>query len=295
MPVIDLRLLKTFLTVLETGTYSQAAIELDYAQSTVTKHMQLLEGAYHGTKLLRRQGTRMVPTEEGLALQRYAEQILQLYEASRREIVSPEKRVIRIGATNTLADTYLPLAISQLKAACPDTAIRLTNGNPQFLYALLRSGQLDAMFIIDTQCRYQGFAVRRIRQESMVVAVPPLHPLSKKDAASFDDIRDESFILTENGCSYRKILVNEFSRHGLSPRIVMELDSTQAIKQAILQKYGIGFLPALLLRRPDLLTPVPFHTEYAPACSWIVYAPNATCTRPLMDRIADTILQAYPE
>lgn len=88
--MIDLRLLKTFLTVLETGTYSQAAVKLDYAQSTVTKHMQLLEGAYHGTKLLRRQGARMVPTAEGLALQRYAEQILQLYEASCRDI-APRK------------------------------------------------------------------------------------------------------------------------------------------------------------------------------------------------------------
>ena len=75
----------------------------------------------------------------------------------------------------------------------------------------------------------------------------------------------------------------------------MELDSTQAIKQAVLQKYGIGFLPALLLHRSDLLTPVPFYTEYAPACSWIVYAPNGICTRPLMEHIADIILQAYPE
>ncbi len=89
--MIDLRLLKAFMTVLETGTYSQAAVELDYAQSTVTKHMQLLEGAYHGTKLLWRQGARMVPTEEDLALQRYAEQILQLYEVSCRDIAPPRK------------------------------------------------------------------------------------------------------------------------------------------------------------------------------------------------------------
>lgn len=294
--MIDLRLLKTFMTVLETGTYSQAAVELDYAQSTVTKHMQLLEGAYHGTKLLRRQDARMVPTEEGLALQRYAEQILQLYEASCRDIAPPpEKRVIRIGATNTLADTYLPLAISQLKAACPDITIHLTNGNPQFLYALLRSGQLDVMFVIDTQCRYRDFSVRRIRREPMVIAVPPLHPLSKKGIVSFDDIRDEAFILTENGCSYRKLLLNEFSKHGRSPRIVMELDSAQAIKQAILQKYGIGFLPALVVHRTDLLVPIPFRSEHAPACSWIVYAPNGVCTPSLMDRIADSVLQVYPE
>ena len=257
--------------------------------------MQLLEGAYHGTKLLRRQGARMVPTAEGLALQRYAEQILQLYEASCRDIAPPEKRVIRIGATNTLADTYLPLAISQLKAACPDITIHLTNGNPQFLYGLLRSGQLDATFVIDTQCRYRDFSVRQIRQEPMVIAVPPLHPLSKKDTVSFDDIQDESFILTENGCSYRKLLLNEFSKHGLSPRIVMELDNAQAIKQAILQKYGIGFLPALVVCRTDLLVPIPFRSEYAPAYSWIVYAPNGVCAQPLVDRIADSVLQVYPE
>ena len=292
--MLDLQLLKTFLTVLETGNYSNAALQLDYAQSTVTKHMQLLEGAYQGTKLLQRQGNRMVPTEQGLVLQRYAVRMLQLYEDSRSELILSQRRTIRIGTIHALSETYLPVVIRQIKAAYPQLNIHLTNGSPPFLHAQLRSGQLDAIFLVDTRRRYDGFTVREIRQEPLVVVTPRKHPLAGRESVSFEDIRDQQFILTQNGCSFRKFLLREFSGRGQTPRIVMELDSMQAIRQAVAQRYGVGFMPALLAAEDDDLCSIPFAGGHAPIRSMMIYAQNDLLTPPFMDRLADAITAVFP-
>ena len=292
--MLDLQLLKTFLTVLETGNYSNAALQLDYAQSTVTKHMQLLEGAYQGTKLLQRQGNRMVPTEQGLVLQRYAVRMLQLYEDSRSELILSQRRTIRIGTIHALSETYLPVVIRQIKAAYPQLNIHLTNGSPPFLHAQLRSGQLDAIFLVDTRRRYDGFTVREIRQEPLVVVTPRRHPLAGRESVSFEDIRDQQFILTQNGCSFRKFLLREFSGRGQTPRIVMELDSMQAIRQAVAQRYGVGFMPALLAAEDDDLCSIPFAGGHAPIRSMMIYAQNDLLTPPFMDRLADAITAVFP-
>ena len=292
--MLDLQLLKTFLTVLETGNYSNAALQLDYAQSTVTKHMQLLEGAYQGTKLLQRQGNRMVPTEQGLVLQRYAVRMLQLYEDSRSELILSQRRTIRIGTIHALSETYLPVVIRQIKAAYPQLNIHLTNGSPPFLHAQLRSGQLGAIFLVDTRRRYDGFTVREIRQEPLVVVMPRRHPLAGRESVSFEDIRDQQFILTQNGCSFRKFLLREFSGRGQTPRIVMELDSMQAIRQAVAQRYGVGFMPALLAAEDDDLCSIPFAGGHAPIRSMMIYAQNDLLTPPFMDRLADAITAVFP-
>lgn len=292
--MLDLQLLKTFLTVLEAGNYSNAALALDYAQSTVTKHMQLLEGAYQGTKLLQRQGNRMVPTEQGLVLQRYAIQMLQLYDASRGELIESQRRTIRIGTIYALSETYLPVVIQQIRKTYPDLNIQLTNGSPPFLHAQLRSGQLDVIFIIDTRRRYDGFAVREIQPEPLVVVTPQEHPLAGKASVSFEDLSDQPFILAQNGCSFRKFLLREFAAHGQTPRIVMELDSIQAIRQAVAQRCGVGFMPAVLMANDNTLWSIPFADGHAPIRSMAVYAQNDLLTPVFMDHLAEAILRTFP-
>lgn len=293
--MLDLQLLKTYLAVLETGTYSGAALQLDYAPSTVTKHMQLLESNYQGAKLLQRQGNRMLPTEQGEVLRRYAVQLIQLYEASQCEVTGAENRTLRIGTTYALSESYLPIAIRQIVKLHPNVNIHLTNGNPRILHDMLKSGQVDAMFIIDSRCRYDGFSVQCLREETMVVAIPPNPVLAEKKATCFDDIKKERFILTADGCSIRRYLLDEFSHHVQVPCIGMELDSINAIKQAVMHQQGIGFMPAILGSDSKELVYIPYTDGHEKVHSMIVYEKNGLCTPKLMKQIADAVLAHFPQ
>lgn len=218
--MIDLQLFKTFLAVLETGSYSAAARKLDYAQPAVTKHIRQLEEAYGGVKLLERQGSRMVPTGAGQGLQSYAAQLLELYEESRRAVSAAGPRTIRLGATYALSQRGIPAAIQRIRALEPGAVLHLTNGNPEVLYRLLRGGQLDLIFVIDRPQSGQGFEAKTIRREETAVLLPPGHPLAGRPSVSFEDIRDERLILTEEGCCFRRLLLEVFAARRKTPNIV---------------------------------------------------------------------------
>lgn len=259
--MIDLQLFKTFLAVLETGSFSASARKLDYAQPAVTKHIRQLEEAYGGVKLLERQGNRMVLTGAGQGLQSYAAQLLELYEESRRAVSAAGPRTIRLGATYALSQRGVPAAIQRIRALEPGAVLHLTNGNPEVLYRLLRGGQLDLIFVIDRPQSGQGFEAKTIRREETAVLLPPGHPLAGRPSVSFEDIRDERLILTEEGCCFRRLLLEVFAARRKSPNIVMELDSIPAIRHAVSRRQGVGFLPEILAEQNGDLTAVPFAGE----------------------------------
>lgn len=284
---MDLQLMKTFLTVLEVGNYSNAAIHLDYSQSTITSQIQKLENAYGGIKLLERKGNLMIPTASGDILREYATQLIELYEKSKDEIIGAKSKALRIGTINSLSNTYLPLVIQEIKNIHPDINIRLFNGTQKLLYPMLSSGSLDMMFILDTIHEFNGFNHEQIKKEILVIATSKDHPLARKSSVCFDDIKNENFILTEDGCNYRKLLLEAFKKNACNPKIAMELDSIESIKQAILDKWGIGFLPSFLIKPSDPLIPLEFKGIHTDFYSQVVYTQNEKCTPSFIKKIIE--------
>src|SRR5438067_2080200 len=102
---MDLRHLRSFVTVVRTGGFAAAARELDYAQSTITLHMNELEREL-GAPLLRRERRAMVTTEAGAALARYAREMLRLGDDARSAVAAyaaGRRGSVRLGAIEPAA------------------------------------------------------------------------------------------------------------------------------------------------------------------------------------------------
>lgn len=69
---MELRQLKTFALIAKLGSFVQAADRLEYAQSTITNHIQILENEM-GVRLFERLGHRVMLTNQGKSLLPYAE------------------------------------------------------------------------------------------------------------------------------------------------------------------------------------------------------------------------------
>ena len=104
---MELTYLQTFREVLKWGSFTRAAEELGYAQSSVTTQIQKLEDSY-GAVLFERYGRKMKPTIAGEALAHYANEIIRLHAES-KEVVSRQPRVsLTIGTIETVAAFFLP-------------------------------------------------------------------------------------------------------------------------------------------------------------------------------------------
>lgn len=83
--VLEIRQLKTFMSIVKLGNFSQAAQYLSYTQSTVTTHIQLLEKELN-TLLFERFGQQLMLTTDGERLYNYAEKIIKLAEDAKNEL-----------------------------------------------------------------------------------------------------------------------------------------------------------------------------------------------------------------
>src|SRR5215813_11612358 len=103
--LMELRHLQTFQAVVRAGSFLQAAEELQYAQSTITLHIQQLE-ADLGVKLFARQGKRVHLTEAGRSLREQADHLLEYVatlQQNMADLVSGEAGHVRLGAVEPTA------------------------------------------------------------------------------------------------------------------------------------------------------------------------------------------------
>jgi DNA-binding transcriptional LysR family regulator len=126
---VDTELLRTFVAVVECRSFTAAARELGYVQSTVTGHVQTLERRL-GARLLDRLPTGAVPTEAGLRLLPYAEQLLGLRARMGDEVPAAGRAAgtVRLIAPELFATLRLPALVAAVRAAAPAIRLTLTPG-----------------------------------------------------------------------------------------------------------------------------------------------------------------------
>ena len=248
---MEIRQLKTFLTITKLENFTQAAETLGYAQSSVTAQIQLLEESL-GVKLFERLGRRITLTQEAEKLIPYAEQILKLVSEA-RNVVSGTSSVPRgtltIGTVESLSVTRLPKLFEEYHNRYPEVEIVMNFGVCSENLRLLRTNVLEVTFIIDRKLNTPEFIVEELTPEPMTVLLSPSHRLAAKEKICPEDLQGESLILTEEECTYRIILENILAEVGVQPKYKMGANSIQAIKQFTMSGLGVTLLPETAVKQ----------------------------------------------
>jgi DNA-binding transcriptional LysR family regulator len=149
---MEIRHLQTFIYIVEVGGFTKAGDHLGYAQSTITSHIQILEGEIGGT-LFDRLGKKIMLTNVGKELVPYARQMLEVYKEI-KNITSEQKGVygdIIIGAGESLSVYRLGKILKEYKKSFPKVNIILKNSICSDLRSRLYSGELDIIFTIEPE------------------------------------------------------------------------------------------------------------------------------------------------
>ncbi|WP_284046985.1 LysR family transcriptional regulator [Halomonas llamarensis] len=144
---MQLKSLRLFMAVAETGSFVAASQRLHTVQSNVTAHIKKLEEEL-GAQLIHRSGQARL-TSAGFALMEYAERILITHDEALALFRSNEKTCgqLRIGAMETTTALRLPPILTAYYAAHPEVDIKLTTGPTADLTKLLLAGQVDCVFV----------------------------------------------------------------------------------------------------------------------------------------------------
>lgn len=245
---MDLKLLKTFQMVATQMSISRAAVALDYAQSTVTTHIQLLEQDL-GKPLFDRIGKRIELTDAGHKLLRYASRLLELADETRR-VVSDESDLqgtIRIAAAETVISYRLPSILKKFREQMPNVRIIFRPMPYAELYRSVRNGEVDISFMLEETMASNGLSTMSLTEEKIVPITSPEHPLSLETDIPLTALSTETLLLTEQGCGYRGMFERKLLSAGILPINYMEFDSISAIKQCVQANLGIAVLPQVAI------------------------------------------------
>ena len=174
-PPLDMLLLRTFLAIVDSGSFAAAAEWLALTPSAVSGHMRRLEQAV-GARLLVRTTRRLALTRAGETLHAYGRNILDLEREARARLRGvPLRGRLRIGASEDFAGTWLPQVLQRFRQWHPEAGIELKVGLTAELLRQQQRGRLDLVF--GKQCHHAGGRATLLWEEPLVWVFAGQQPL----------------------------------------------------------------------------------------------------------------------
>lgn len=240
--------LRSFIEVARCQSFTKAAENLGYVQSSVTAHIQKLENEY-GVVLFERYGRSMRLTSPGKQLLDAFEQIIALYDDSKRLVSRQAKGNLEIGTIESLMAFYLPPIFRAFFECYPQVNLQVNSLVEASIYHAVESGALDLGIFIDKPIVSAELESIPIRQEPLVLVAQPGHRLGGAGPLEIAQLQDEALIATEQGCTYRAAFEKLLKQHGVRYRIQNEFGNLETIKQCVGYGLGIALLPRLAAAR----------------------------------------------
>lgn len=244
---MELRHLKTFIIVAESGGFTRAGEWLGYTQSTITNHIQSLEKEI-GSPLFDRLGKKVILTEVGEHMLSYAKKILELSNEALEssQMNGKPSGTIRIGANESLMIYRLPVILYEFKKKYPQVHIILQPSESQGLHNELKSGKFDFALFTNPEKLDVDIVTHSLVRETIVLVAPPGHPLTKQKIVTPADLEGEMLLLTEPG-SYRDLLEGWIKKEGVDCSRI-HFWSIEAIKQTVMCGLGLSYLPLITVK-----------------------------------------------
>ncbi len=185
---MDVALARTFLEIVKTGSFVNAAANLHLTQTAISARIRVLEEQLQRPLFHRnRAGARL--TAEGEQFQRFATTMVQTWERARRAVALPEGKetVVTLGAELSLWDPLLRHWLLWMRRECPEYAIHTEIATADELMNRVQDGSLDAAVLYAAPRRVGVVAELLFEEKLVFVRTPPVErPLAAVDHVSID-------------------------------------------------------------------------------------------------------------
>ncbi len=277
--MLDLDLLRSFVSVVDTGGFTRAGERVHRTQSTVSQQIRKLEESL-GYPLLHRNGKQATPTEEGERLVSYARRILALEQEARDVVTRPASEgVVRLGIPEDFAAYRLTELLSDFIRSRPGLRLDVRSALSTQTRRALERGELDlALF------------KREAGEDGGLASWPErLHWVTSRQHP-IDYRRDPlPLVAADQGCLYRNRMIHALETAGRAWHIAYTSHNLAGIQAAISVGLGVSVLPeiAILPEHRMLKTKDGFPAITNTELALVAAADASPAARRLAERLAE--------
>jgi LysR family tcuABC transcriptional regulator len=243
---VDLRQLRYFTQIVESGSLSKASRQLFIAQPALSQQLSKLEDEV-GKPLLNRSSRGVTPTENGLALYHHARfmlrQLDQALSIARKESGAVHGMVsVGLPAT-TVSALGLPL-VRRVRERYPSIMLNVVEGMSGHLGQMMRMGQLDLAVLFSSDVA-QDDSVDPLLEEELFVMLPKHSALvaPRRTSVTIAEAASLPLVLPTSEHGLRRRIAAEFEQRNLTPRIVAEIDSLSLLMNCVYDGIGATIKP----------------------------------------------------
>jgi DNA-binding transcriptional LysR family regulator len=253
---MTLEQLRIFLAVAKMLHFSRAAEALYITQPAVSAAIQTLETEY-GVRLFHRIGRHIEITDAGKLLQGEAQKILdhvQLTERGLKELNNLQRGELKIGASLTVGNYWLPEKISKFKQLYPGIFINCQLGNAEEISEGTAVGMYDLGLVTgDIKSSLQhSLEQDEVGSDRLQIVVGKSHPWYQSTEIYLDELFSTSWVMRESGSGARQMFEQALQSWGIEPsnlNVVLNLNTSEMVKAVVESGVGAAALPSSMVKK----------------------------------------------
>jgi DNA-binding transcriptional LysR family regulator len=241
---MNVKVIKTFCDLVETGSFSEAAKINNVSQSAVSQQVAALEGEM-ATQLLCRGGPAALPTEAGQAFYNGGKEIAGRFErmlAEMRAADDAERGVLRVGTIYSVGFYILDELIRDFLTAHPETDLHVEYTHWNHINAAVLRGEMDLGVVAWPQ-RHRSLEIFPMTDEQLVFVCAPEHPLAGAQTVQPGQLNGQRFVAFLPNIPTRKHIDRLLRAARAKPKIALEFDNVETLKRAVEVNAGLSILP----------------------------------------------------
>ncbi len=279
-PLLETDLLRTFVAIAETGSFTRAARQVFRTPSALSMQIKRLEQMLEST-LFVREARQVRLTPEGEALLGYSRRLLKLNEEAVARFRTPElEGTVRFGMPDDVGTRILPAVLARFARSHPAVQVDVIVGRSTEMIARLDAGELDLVLVTAGNHGQDS-------QRGEVVHTEPLVWAGREGGVAAER-RPLPLALAAHGCAWRSTALDALDVAGISYRVAYNSENCAGQEAAMLADLAVAPFPASMTRTPLLrLEGLPPLADYRT----VMYRRPAA--GPAAETLADHVVDAF--
>ena len=241
---MELRNLITFIYVAELGSFTKAAEQLGYSQSTISFQIKQLEDEL-GCLLFERINHTITLTERGHDLVAYAHKVRALTDDFKENLSKDQECSghIHIVTPDSVCEEMISAHYKDFHNQYPSVFVRFSTGDTSDMLSMIDHNKADVIITLDHRLFNKDYVIAKEQRLPMHFVAASTSKYAGRKGMSIKDIANEPFVLTEYGQGYRRVFDRELAKKSIEITPVLEIGRTDLITSVLVENSMISYLP----------------------------------------------------
>jgi len=247
---MQIETLKVFCDLVESRSFSRAAVRNFITQSAVSQQVKNLESRFE-TQLLRRDGRSVIPTAAGRIFYERSRAILDRFEQMQLELKSVGQEMagsVRVATIYSFGIYEMTIVVKTFLKIYPKVSLHVEYSRSAQIYEDCLGGSIDLGIVTYPEPR-KGIRIISLPSDKLVLICAPDHPFARRHHTDLRKLDGQNFIAFEKDLASRRALDKILQEHNVQVRITMELDNIETIKRGVEIGAGVSIVPFMSVQK----------------------------------------------